>query len=111
MMKEMEMKKMGIKEIARQVGEIADKKLMGREGCVTFTDNEIVLCVKDEPEYHTTGVTFEVDTPRLILTAATNIINRMVFDLNPAQASAIITSTVPKAIVHRKKQQQFMHPN
>ena len=102
---------MGIKEIARQIEGIADKKLMGREGCVTFTDNEIVLCVKGEPEYHTTGVTFDIDTPRLILTAAANIINRMVFDLNPAQASAIITSTVPKATVYRKKQQQFIHPN
>lgn len=103
--------KMGIKEIAKQVGEIADKKLMGREGCVTFTDNEIVLCVKDEPGYHTTGIIFEADTLRLILTAATNIINRMVFDLNPAQTSAIIASTLPKAIVHRKKQRQFIHPN
>ena len=111
MMKEMEIEKMGIKEIARQVEEIVDKRLMGHQVCVTFTDNEIVLCVKDEPEYHTTGITFEADTPRLILTAATNIINRMVFDLNPAQASAIITSTVPKAIVHRKRQQQLMHPN
>jgi hypothetical protein len=111
MIKEMEMKRMGIKEIAKHVEEIADKELMSREGCVTFTDNEIVLCVKDEPEYHATGVTFEADTPRLILTTATNIINRMVFNLDPAQASAIITSTVPKAIVHRKKQQQFIHPN
>jgi hypothetical protein len=109
MMKEMEMKKMGIKEIARQVEEIADKKLMGREGCVSFTDNEIVLCVKDEPEYHTTGVTFDVDTPRLILTAARNIINRMVFGLSPEEASAIITSTVPKVTVHQRKNQQFAY--
>jgi hypothetical protein len=107
----MMMKEMGIKEMAKQVGEIADAKLMGREGCVTFTDNEIVLCVKGEPGYHPTGVTFDVDTPRLILTATTNIINRMVFDLSPAQASAIITSTVPKATVHRRKQQQFMYAN
>jgi hypothetical protein len=111
MMKETEMKKMGIKEIARQVEEIADKKLIGREGCVTFTDDEIVLCVKNESEYHETGVTFEADTPRLILMAAMNIINRMVFDLSPEEASAIITSTVPKVVVHRKKQQQFVHPN
>jgi hypothetical protein len=107
----MMMKDMGIKEIARQVGEIADAKLMGREGCITFTDNEIVLCVKDEPGYHSTGVTFDVDTPRLILTAATNIINRMVFDLSPAQASAIVTSTAPKVGVHQRKQQQFMYAN
>jgi hypothetical protein len=110
-MKEMEMKKMGIKEIAGQVEEIADKKLMGREGCVTFTDNEIVLCVKDESGHHSTGVTFDVDTPRLILTAATNLINRMVFDLSPAQASAIVTSAAPKVGVHRRKQQQFLHAN
>jgi hypothetical protein len=105
------MKDMGIKEIARQVGEIADKKLLGREGCVTFTDKEIVLCVKDEPGYLATGISFDADTPRLILTAATNIINRMVFDLSPAQTSAIIRSAVPKATIHRKKQQQLMHPN
>ena len=111
MMKEMEITKMGIKEIAKQIGEIADKKLMGREGCVTFIENEIVLCMKGEPEYHATGVTFEADTPRLILMAAMNIKNRMAFDLNPLQASAIIASTVPKTVVHDKKQQQFMHPN
>ena len=38
----MGLREMGIKEIARQVGEIADKKLMGRESCDTFTDKEIV---------------------------------------------------------------------
>ena len=107
----MGLKDIGIKEIAKQVGEIADAKLMGREGCATFTDNEIVLCVKDEPGHMTTGITFDVDTPKLILTAATNIINRMVFDLSPAQASAIVTSTVPKVGVHRRKQQQFIHAN
>ena len=105
------MKDMGIKEIARQVGDIADKKLLGREGCVTFTDNEIVLCVKDEPGRYATGVTFDADTPRLVLTAATNIINRMVFDLSPPEASAILISTMPKAVIHRRKQQQVMHQN
>jgi hypothetical protein len=105
------MKEMGIEEIAKQVGEIADRELMGREGCATFTDNETVLCVKDEPGHRTTGVTFEPDTPRLILTAETNIINRIVFDLAPAQASAIVTSTVLKSGVHRKKQEGFMRPN
>jgi|WetSurMetagenome_2_1015567.scaffolds.fasta_scaffold496049_1 hypothetical protein len=97
-MKEMEMKTMGIKEIIKQVETIADKKLLGRKGCVASTDNEIVLCVKNKPGYHTTGVTFEADTPRLILTTATKIINRMVFNLSPDQASAIITSTTPKVL-------------
>jgi hypothetical protein len=107
----MEMKQMGIKEIARQIEKIADTKLMGREGCVTFTNNEIVLCVKDEPRYYSTGVTFDVDTPRLILTAAISIINRMVFDLSPAQTSEIATSTAPRVDVHRRKQQQFIQAN
>lgn len=105
------MKEMGIKEIARQIGEIASTKLMGREGCATFTDNEIVLCVKDEFGHLATGVTFEADTPKLILTAAINLINRMVFDLSPAQASVIVASTIPRAGIHRRKQQRFMHPN
>jgi hypothetical protein len=105
------MKDMGIKEIARQIGVIAEKKLLGREGCVTFTDNEIVLCVRDEPGRYATEVTFDADTPQLILTAATNLINRMVFDLSPAEASAIIISTMPKAGIHGKKQQRSMHPN
>jgi hypothetical protein len=106
----MNMKDMGIKEIAGQIGEISDKKLLGREGCVTFTDNEIVLCVKDKPGYQATGVIFDVDTPRLILTAAINIINRMVFDLSPTESSAIVISTMPKVISLRKKQQQSVHP-
>jgi hypothetical protein len=107
----MEMKQMGIKEIARQIGDISDRKLFDREGCVSFTDNEIVLCVKGESRYHATGVTFDVDTPRLILMAATNIINRMVFNLNPTEASAIVTSTVRNVTVHRRKQRQFIHSN
>ena len=94
-MKQMEMKEMGIKEIAKQVEEIVDKKLMGREGCVTFTDNEIVLCVKDKPGYHATGVTFEADTPRSILIAVGNVINRLVFGLSPEAASAIVASAAP----------------
>jgi hypothetical protein len=36
------MKDAGIKEIVKQVGGIADTKLMGRESCATFTDKEIV---------------------------------------------------------------------
>jgi hypothetical protein len=97
---------MGIKEIARQVGEFADVKLMGREGCVTAIDNEIVLCVKNEPRYLVTGVRFDIDIPRMLLTAVTNIINRLVFDLSPQEASAIVTSTIPNvSILPRKKQQ------
>ena len=92
---------MGIKEIARQVGEIADAKLMGREGCVTEIDGEIVLCVKNEPGYLVTGVRFDDDTPRMLLTAGINIINRMVFDLSPEEASAIVTSTVPQVMFIR----------
>ncbi len=106
------MKDMGIKEIARQVEEIAEKMLMGREGCVTFIDNEILLCVKNEPGYLVTGVKFNVDTPRMILMAATNLINRMVFDLDPEAASAIVTSTyVPKVDIHQRKKQQLAHAN
>lgn len=104
------MKEMGIKEIAKQIGKIADKKLMGREGCATFTDNEIILCVKDEPVHHATGVTFEADTPRLILTAVINLINRIVFELSPAQASAIVASTMPRTNVYRRRKQRFIHP-
>ena len=103
---------MGIKEIARQVEEIAEKMLMGREGCVTFIDNEIFLCVKNEPGYLATGIIFDVDTPRMILTAATNLINRMVFDLDPERASAIVASTCMfKADVHQSKRQQLVHAN
>jgi hypothetical protein len=99
----------GIKETVRQGGEIVDKKLTDCEGCVTFTDNEIVLCVKGGSEYSTTRTAFEADTPRLILTVATNITERMVFGQIPAQASVIVTSALPKAIVHRKKQQLFAY--
>jgi len=103
------MKEIGIKETAGQIREIADEKLSGREGCITFTDNEIVLCVKDEPGYHKTGVTLDVETPRLVLTAVTNIINRMVFNLSPAQSSIIVASTVPNVTSLPNKQQQFVH--
>jgi hypothetical protein len=103
------MKDMGIKEIAKQIVEIADEKLLGREGCATFTDNEIVLCVKDEPGYQATGVTFDADTPRMILTAAMNIINRMVFNLSPTESSAIVASTVPNVTSLQRKGPQFVH--
>ena len=97
---------MGIKEIAGQVGTFAETKLMGREGCITFIDNEIVLCVENEPGYLATGVRFDAETPDMILMTAKNIINRMVFDLSPIEASGIITSTAPKADIHRRKKQQ-----
>jgi hypothetical protein len=97
---------MGIKEIAGQVGKFAETKLMGREGCVTFIDNEIVLCVENEPGYLATGVRFDAEAPRMILMTATTIINRLVFDLSPIEASAIISSTIPKAKVHRRNKQQ-----
>jgi hypothetical protein len=103
------MKDIGIREIARQIGEIADEKLLGREGCATFTDNEIVLCVKDEPGYQATGVTFDSDTPRMILTAAMSIINRMIFNLSPIQSSAIVASTIPNVTSLRREQPQFVH--
>jgi hypothetical protein len=91
------MKDMGIKEIARQVGEIAETMLVGREGCATVINNEIVLRVKNESAYIETGVRFDVDTPRMLLLVAINIINRMIFDLGPEAASAIVTSThLPK---------------
>ena len=103
------MEDIGIREIARQIGEIADEKLLGREGCATFTDNEIVLCVKDEPGFQATGVTFDADTPRMILTAAMSIINRMIFNLSPIQSSAIVASTIPNVFSLRREQPQFVH--
>jgi hypothetical protein len=106
------MKDIGIKEIARQIGEIANTKLMEREGCATFIDNEIVLCVKNEPGYIVTGVRFDVDTPRMLLLVTMNVINRMIFDLGPEAASEIVTSTyMPKASVHPRKKQQLAHAN
>ena len=103
---------MGIKNIARQIEEIAEKVLMGREGCVTFIDNEIFLCVKDEPGYLVTGVKFDIDTPRIVVMVATNLINRMVFDLDPEAASAIVTSTyMLKVGIHQRKKQQLVHTN
>ena len=99
------MKDTGIKEIARRIGEIAETALIGREGCVTVIDNEIVLCAKNEPGYIVTGVRIDGDPPRMVLLAAINIINRMVFDLSPEAALAIVTSTRPaKAGVYRKKE-------
>ena len=103
------MKEIGIKETAGQIREIADEKLSSRKGCITFTDSEIGLCVKDEPGYHKKGVTFDVATPRLVLTAVTNIVNRIVFNLSPAQSSAIVASTVPNATSLPRNQQQFVH--
>lgn len=98
--------RMRIKEVAGQVGKFAETKLMGREGCVTFIDSEIVLCVENEPGYLATGVRFDIETPRMILMTATSIINRLVFDLSPIEASAIIASTMPKTEVHRRNKQQ-----
>ena len=86
---------MRIKEIARQVGDFAETNLMGREGCVTIIDNQIVLLVENVPGHLATGIRFDFDLPNMLRIAATNIINRMVFDLSPEEVSALVTSTIP----------------
>ena len=93
--KRMRILRMRIKEIARQVGEFAETKLMGREGCVTIIDNQIVLFVENVPGHLATGIRFDFDLPNMLRIAATNIINRMVFDLSPEEVSALVTSTIP----------------
>jgi len=103
------MKEIGIKEIARRVGEFAKTHLMDEEVCATVIGNEIVLCMRDEPAYIVTGEQFNIDTPRMLLTAGINIINRMVFGLSPEEASAIVTSTMPRVDVHPKKRQQLAY--
>ena len=103
------MKEIRIREMVRQVGEFADTHLMDEECCAAAIDNEIVLCVKDEPAYFVTGIKFDVDTPRMLITTGTNIINRMAFNLGPDETSAIIASTMPKPRVHQRKKQQLAY--
>lgn len=103
------MKEIGIKEMARMVGEFADSHLMDEKCCAAVIDNEIVLCVKDEPAYFVTGVKFDVDTPRMLITTGTNIINRMVFNLGPEETSAIIASTLPKTRIQRKRKLELAY--
>ena len=97
------MKELGIKEMARLVGEFVDMHLMDEECCAAVIDNEIVLCVKNEPAYLVTGAKFDINTPRMLVTAGTNIINRMVFNLGPEETSAIIASTIPKPRVQQRR--------
>ncbi|HVN96400.1 MAG TPA: hypothetical protein VMT62_08225 [Syntrophorhabdaceae bacterium] len=99
---------MGIKEFVRQIGEIAHAKLTGREGCVVEVDDEIVFCVKNEPGYLLAGVKFDDDIPWMLRSAGINIINRMVFNLSPGEASAIVTSTMPKVRVFQRRKEQLL---
>jgi hypothetical protein len=104
------MKEIGIREMVRQVGEFADTHLMDEEECCAFViDNDIVLCVKNKPAYFVTGVKFDVDTPKMLVTAGTNIINKLAFNLGPEEAYAIMASTMPKQNVHRRKKLQLAH--
>lgn len=103
------MKEIGIREMVRQVGEFADTHLMDEEYCAAVIDNDIVLCVKNELAYFVTGAKFDVDTPRMLVNAGTNIINRMAFNLGPEETSAIISSTIFKPKVHRRKKLQLAY--
>jgi hypothetical protein len=103
------MKEVGIREMAKQVQEFADMHLMDQEACAAVIDNEIVLCVKNEPAYLMTGSKFDVDTPRMLMNAGTTIINRIIFNLGPEETSAIIASTMPKPRVRRRSKQQLAY--
>ena len=98
------MKEIGIKQIAQRVGEFVKTHLNDEEVCATVIGNEIVLCMRSEPAYIVTRERFSTDTPRRLLTAGINIINRMVFDLSPEEASAIVASTVSKITVDGETQ-------
>jgi hypothetical protein len=101
------MKEVGIREMAKQVEEFADMHLMDQEGCAAVIDNEIVLCIKNDPAYLVTGTKFDVNTPRMLMNAGISIINRIIFNLGPEETSAIIASTMPKPRVHRRNKQQL----
>jgi hypothetical protein len=101
------MKEVGIREMAKQVEEFAEMHLMDQEGCAAVIDNEIVLCIKDDPAYLVTGTKFDVNTPRMLMNAGISIINRIIFNLGPEETSAIIASTMPKPRVHRRNKQQL----
>jgi hypothetical protein len=100
-------KESGIKEMARQIREFADTHLMEEECCAAVIDNQIVLCVKNEPAYLVTGVKFDVDTPRMLISVGTNIINRMAFNLGLDETFAIIDSTMPRPKVHQRKKMEL----
>jgi len=103
------MKEVGIREMAKQVQEFADMHLMDQEGCAAVIGNEIVLCVKNEPAYLVTGSKFDVNTPRMLMSAGTTIINRIIFNLGPEETSAIIASTMPKSKVRLRRKQQLAY--
>jgi hypothetical protein len=103
------MKEVGIREMAKQVEEFADMHLMDQEGCAAVIDNDIVLCIKNEPAYLVTGSKFDVNTPKMLMNAGTTMINRIIFNLGPEETSAIIASTMPKPRVQRKKKQQLAY--
>jgi len=103
------MKEVGIREMAKQVEEFADVHLMDQEGCAAIIDNEIVLCIKNEPAYLATGARFDVNTPTMLMKAGTTMINRIIFNLGPEETSAILASTMPKPKIRRRKKQQLAY--
>jgi hypothetical protein len=104
------MKEIGIREMVRQVGKFADTHLMDdEECCAAVIDNDIVLCVKNKPAYFVTGVKFDNDTPKMLINAGTNIINKIAFHLGPEETYKIMASTMPKPSVHRRKKLQLAH--
>ena len=90
---------MGLKEMAMRVQEFTERYLLDEEACATVIGTDIVVCTKNTPAYFVTGVRFEADTLKMILTTVANIINGMVFALGPEEASAIVKSTMTKAHV------------
>ena len=104
------MKEIGIREMVRQVGEFADTHLMDEEECcAAVIDNQIVLCIKNEPAYLVTGTKFDINTPRMLMNAGTTIINKIAFNLGPEETYAIMASTMPRPSVHRRKKLQLAH--
>lgn len=103
------MKEIGIRQMVRQIGEFADVHLTDEECCAAVIDNEIILCVKNKPAYFVTGVKFDVDIPKMLVNAGTDIINRMAFNLDPKETSAIIASTMPKPRIHQRKKLELAY--
>ena len=101
---------MGIEEMALRIQEFTERYLLDEEACATVIGTDIVVCTKNTPAYFVTSVRFDADTPKIILMTVANIINRMVFDLGPEEASAIVKSTMSKAHIPRvrrsRRQQQ-----
>jgi hypothetical protein len=92
---------MGIKEMALRIQEFTERYLLDEKACATVIGSDIVVCTKNTPAYFVTGVRFDADIPKMMLTTVTNIINRMVFALGPGEAAAIVKSTMAKAHVPR----------